>query len=333
MDRWIAAVALLVVATAASAGRAQTGDELTAQRHYERGIELFDRGEHQTALESFHASFELQPSPSSALMMGRTLRELGRRADSARELENAARLARLSGEPRHVPTADAAERELGALARELGRVVVVVNGGAGTETVTVGERELRSEVLGLPVWVEPGRVEVVLRAADGHTASTTVSVRAGSEVRAAIDASGDAADGRAETDTGSATETETGTETELSARAREPAAGGGSVLPVLGWASLGLSAAGWAAFAVFGLLAKGQFDELDDDCGGGPCPPDRQADLDRGRTYETIANVGLGVGIGALVLGAALLLLAPSDEPDAAPVALVPGGMRLRFDL
>jgi len=76
--------------------------------------------------------------------------------------------------------------------------------------------------------------------------------------------------------------------------------------------------AGLATFAVFGALANAKYGDLDAACGGGPCPPARRDDIDAGKRDQTIANVGLAVGlIGAA--GAVTLFVISAPKRAAAP--------------
>ena len=79
-----------------------------------------------------------------------------------------------------------------------------------------------------------------------------------------------------------------------------------------------------------------KLDELETDCGAQRCPPERQDDVDQGRTLQTLANVGLGVGIGGIVIGSALIIFGgPSEVEQSAAFApsieAGPDGAALRF--
>src|SRR5262249_45490570 len=86
----------------------------------------------------------------------------------------------------------------------------------------------------------------------------------------------------------------------------------------------GAGAAGLATCAIFGALEKSSYNELKDACHGGPCPPERADDIATGRSRQTIANVGLGVGVVGLAAGVALYLVsAPPKAPTTARASLI----------
>jgi hypothetical protein len=67
--------------------------------------------------------------------------------------------------------------------------------------------------------------------------------------------------------------------------------------------------AGLVMFTVAGIMSRSTYSELEDSCGSGPCPADRQDDIDAGQTQQTLANVGLAVGIVGVGAGVTLFLL------------------------
>jgi hypothetical protein len=86
----------------------------------------------------------------------------------------------------------------------------------------------------------------------------------------------------------------------------------------LAYVAGGVGVAGFATFAVFGILNNGKYQDLEAQCPGGICPPGTSNDAEAGRMYQTLANVGLGVGIVGLASGAVLFLTAPSPRTETA---------------
>jgi hypothetical protein len=81
----------------------------------------------------------------------------------------------------------------------------------------------------------------------------------------------------------------------------------------------GIGVAGAATFVVFGVLDQNQYSDLKKRCAANVCSAADSSRLQTGRTYEAIANVGLGVGVLGLASGLVLLLTAP--HASAAPRA------------
>src|SRR6185503_7446628 len=88
----------------------------------------------------------------------------------------------------------------------------------------------------------------------------------------------------------------------------------------LGIVAGGVGIAGFATFAVFGLLNNGKYDDLKNGCPNGVCPRSLSEEAEAGRTYQTIANVGLGVGIVGVVSSVLLFVTAPSHSKERTAV-------------
>jgi hypothetical protein len=96
----------------------------------------------------------------------------------------------------------------------------------------------------------------------------------------------------------------------------------------------GVGAAGLLSFAIFGVLDNKKFSDLESGCSNGVCPPELHDDAEKGRTYQALANVGLGVGLVGIGSAAALYLTAPRrDESARRPrphVAVGPGSITVK---
>jgi hypothetical protein len=101
------------------------------------------------------------------------------------------------------------------------------------------------------------------------------------------------------------------------------------VLPIV------LGAAGGAAiasFAVFGAMSGSQWNKLENACPTDMhCDPSLTSRADRGQTYQTIANVSLGLGAALIATSATLFVLHWSKGTPE--VAVTPTGMRVRGTL
>ena len=80
----------------------------------------------------------------------------------------------------------------------------------------------------------------------------------------------------------------------------------------------GVGAAGIVTFGVFGLLNNSKHSKLEDECKNGVCPSSLESDKNTGQTYQTVANVGLVVGIVGLGTGTALYLLSDKKKEKSA---------------
>jgi hypothetical protein len=104
--------------------------------------------------------------------------------------------------------------------------------------------------------------------------------------------------------------------------------------PLRTWAYVagGVGVAGLATFAITGIMARSTYNDLNSACGGGPCPPDKTGEISSGKTQETVANVGLVVGIAGVAAGATLFVLSLPKGSPAGSTGLVvaPGWMAVR---
>jgi hypothetical protein len=72
---------------------------------------------------------------------------------------------------------------------------------------------------------------------------------------------------------------------------------------------LGVGVVGLGAFTVFGLMNNSKFDDIEKQCAGGSrCPDSLGSDAETGRSYQTFANVGLGVGVVGVATAVVLLI-------------------------
>jgi len=280
------------VTTATSEQKAEAG------KSYQRGAAAFAAGELDKALEEFRRSLDVIASPNSRLMLARTLIKLGRPADAYAELEQTVADADAAAQvdKKYGSTVDAARAELSELRSQVGVVTVRVSGTGSNDSLNVGDREIEQASWERPVAVAPGKVRAVLRTASGE-ATREVDVVAG----------------------GSAS-------IELSPPpppAAKPAPQPEPVVRVstessstrtLGFVVGGVGVAGIVSFAVFGGLNNSKFRKLEDECLNNRCSADLESERDTGKTYQTIANVSLGVGIVGIATGAVLLLVSGGDS-------------------
>jgi hypothetical protein len=99
--------------------------------------------------------------------------------------------------------------------------------------------------------------------------------------------------------------------------------------PVAGYIVGGIGIASLGASGIFFGLRAGKISDLDKACPNHQCKPESQSDIESGKTYTTIANVTLAVGLAAVAGGVVLVLTSgPSNEPSVA-LAPAPGGAQL----
>jgi hypothetical protein len=265
---------------------------------------------YEAALDAFSRSYGAVRSPNSQLMVGRMLAELRRDVEAWDALVQAERAAAEAAakDKKYEQTAGAARAELEELRPRVG--FVVVKGVFRGDRVVVEGREREQDDWADPLAVTPGNVRVVRVSASGERITRETSVAAGATV-----------------------------DLDLTPPPPPPPAPPPPKTPnttrTLAYVAGGIGAAGIVTFAAFGTLNHLTWNEVRDSCDGQTCPRRVEDDADAGQTYQTIANVGLVVGVVGAAAGVTLWVLADRQERreqrvERAEVGLGPASVSVR---
>ncbi len=282
--------------------------DASERARFKAAQELHDKGDFAAALPLFSAI----PSPNARLYAARCLIELKRLPEAYDELTTTVREAtdRAVTEQRYAATRDAAATERTALAAKIGLVVIAVTDRPAGLEVKVAGQIIASERLGEAVPVAPGAV-VIEASAPGRVAfRRQLALGAGSSEVLAITLVADTAAANTIAPPPTRNETTGGVRT-------------------AGFVVAGVGVAGVATFAITGLLANSKYSTVSAACGATHCTdPAYQRQIDAGKTLDTAANIGLGVGAAGLVAGALMIIFGGAHE---APVSVTasPDGARL----
>lgn len=325
---------LLVGAALASGGTAwaQSAQEAAAQVRFGKGRELFIANKYAEALAELRAAIELYASPNTRLYIGRCERELGHPARAYLELQRAATEAadRARTDPRYASTRDAARQEAQALEGKFGKIVVTAKDAQGAQ-ITVAGAPLGAAALGVATPIDPGHVEVAATAKGKLPFKKSVTIKAGETADVIITLEPDPS---AATTPGDepppvlpppTNPTNGGTEKppETPGNVVVERTGGG--VRVVGFVVGGAGIVGVSLFAIFAGVAQTQYDSLRRDCNSQPCGPSYNGRIADGERNQTIANVSLGFGIGALLVGGIMIAAGgPKTVVRPAAAALVP---------
>lgn len=301
-------------AEGASVENADAGQKRAAQKVFEAGDELYERGRFEEAAQAFKASYELVSSPNSRLMWARALRELKRVDEARAEYEGTLHDAEASG-GRYPEAQKAAQSELEALKQTQTFVTIdTVPASAPTEVRINGQVVAWSAGESLPV--PAGKVQLELHFANGTVENDDLELTAG-ETR------------HITTNVPIAEQT-----------ARPPVAPVAPVVPVVpkptsksnhnplrtaAYASGAVGVAGLATFTVFALLNRSAHSDLQSKCPNNTCPSSEQDTIDAGRRYQMIGNIGLGVAAVGTASAVTLFLLSTKSGPTEQGSALMVG--------
>jgi len=308
-------VPALVILAQPSAAWAQAD----AQQLFADAQQRFDQRDYGAALPLFQKAFAASNSPNARLYVGRCLRALGRTVEAYDEMSATTREAtkRAESDPKYGPTRDSAAAELALLTPLVGKVVIVWS-GAKDAAITLDGKPVAADRVGEPITVMPGTHAVVVTPPGGKPIEQQTSVEGGQSRTVAISAQAEGAAGQTGGKGGPGGE-EPGTQT----------SGGG--VRIAGYAVTGLGVVGMVLFAVGGSQAKSKWTTLQDECGDVRCGDPAYADtIDSGKTWQTVANVSLGVGIAAIVGGVAMIIFGGPTEAEASAAEPAPNAKRER---
>jgi hypothetical protein len=268
---------LLALAVVSSSVRAAADPDPAsvdeAKRLYAEAHGHFVAGRCADAMPLLLQANKLVPSPNSGLLIARCLvteNKLVPAANRYTEVERDALNLVRTGETRYGETAAAAAKEGSALRAQLGTLRVRLQprtgvslevDGAPTEIQGDGETTLLHE---------PGQAKVSFVVAASRR-DRNVSIAAGKESLLVYTP-------------------------EESRPAPPPPTPSKPKWPWALYGAAGVSIAGFATLAVFGLSSEATYKRLESRCGSSCTAADRPA-ADQGRAFQTVANIGLAVGL------------------------------------
>jgi hypothetical protein len=323
----VSALSLAALATPlASAAGADPSTATAAQKkeamdHFTAGKQAFEEKNYEKAAMELGASLDVVDSPNARLELARTLRGAGRLDEAWTEYERVVQDATkfAAKEPRYSKTADAATTERTDVEAKLAFVVVTVAHAPAGGVLKVGGKTVPPDQWVEPIVAPAGAVDVVLSDASGkELARQTVMATVGQKLPVDLDAQPPPAPAPA------APEDKPDSGPPPPDTTPPPAISGRAKLRPWAYVTGGVGIAGLATFTVFGLMSNSNYSDLQGACHPG-CPASKSSDIDNGKTYQTVANIGLVVGIVGVAAGATLFVLSLGGESAPASTGLVVG--------
>ena len=275
------------------------------------GSNFFKQERYEAALAKLERSYELVPSPNSALMIARCLVKLDRPVEAYEHFQEAEReaSARLEEQPRYRPTLEAAKSEGQAVRDTLGSVVVRVSDAPpGTVAELQGKKQPLEQgeatLLG-----KPGPAELVVRTPDGKTLARSVELQTGREATVSL----------------------------VLERPKKPKP---SKPPPeekpLPWQAVAALTAGGVAVVAFGLsIGFGVhgtriYNRLESECAP-QCGPEHAEDIEEGERAGIVANVSLAIGLVGVAAGVAFLGWYLAENATEVSIGAGHATLRTRF--
>ena len=303
---------------------ATPAQKTAAQTEFKKAMKAYEAKKWDDALAGFRASYDQVASPNSRLMAARTLAQLGRVGEAYSELESVALEAERAAQadPKYADTAKSARAEMDEVRPKTGFVTLSLASAPGDARVKVGALEIPRADWSKPVPVDPGSVSVALSSTSGEQ-HKDVTVAAGATVSVEFGAAAPA---------GSEPGAEPGPEPAPASGSETHGSVSTAGMTKRKWAYVagGVGAAGLLTFTIFGIMNNAKHSDLKDQCPDGRCPADLADAASTGRTYQTVANVGLVVGVLGAGAGAFLYLTSKPKEAQATSLLLGPGNVSVR---
>jgi len=341
------------LAAGAAMSDASPAQKTEALHHFALGKRAAKGKKWDKAVSELRASLDIVNSPNARLVLSRALRDSGLLGDAWEEYgTTAADASKLADkEPQYTPTATAAIKERGEIEGKLAFLTVSIMNAPEGAALIVGGRAIPADQWGAPINVAPGTLDVVLTDASGQElARKSVGAAVGGKKFVGLDAKArsetiaaappgaapaavpPAAPPAAPPATAPQPSPSTSDDATADSTARPWDRTG---LRPYAYVAGGVGAAGLLTFGILGAMDHSTFSDLQGACRPG-CPADKQGEISTGRTEQTIANVGLVVGIVGVAAGATLFVLSiPSGTAPGGDAALVvaPGYVGLRGSL
>ena len=311
------------LASQARAAGVTPGNETPVQRHqaeqrFFAGKSLLADKKYAEALVELRASLDIVASPNTRLLIARTLRDMGRLVEAYVEFERAMIEAKelAAADPRYAKAAQGAADDRAALEPEIGFVTVTVQNATAESKLKVANEEIRRAAWGQPAPVMPGTTDIVVETPGRAPVHKSVALKKGEKQAVTIDAGG----------SGDATApVQPAATPEAQAPAPEQPKADRTSLRPYAYVAGGVAVIGLATFFIAGAMSNSTYDGLKTACPNGTCPPSKADDISSGKTQQTVANVGLALGLVGAAAGGVLFVLSMPSKTEQPRAGLVVG--------
>jgi hypothetical protein len=310
-----AALTLGLVSSGAFAAEPSAADKETSRALYGQGMAALDAHDYAAAERACAGVFKLVNAPTGAVCWAKALEGLGKLVEARDAYLSAAHYPVRPDEP-SVFTSARDDGKAGAdrVEKRIATIVLDVSGAKDGSPlqVTIDDVVITSELARLPRRVNPGHHIVLVSSPGYRAARVEVAAEEGQEARVSVPLlPGEVGDSGA-----------------------KPAPPTSSRVPA--FVAFGAGGAGLIVGSIFGAMALSDASGLKSQPGcPSSCPPSAQPQIDTLHGHQWASDIGLGVGVVGLAIGAALFLTshAPEGPPttslrlDAGPgVVVLRGG-------
>jgi hypothetical protein len=305
-------------AGAGAATEPSVAAESSAKTRFADALKLYKSGSVAEALPLFRGVAEATRSPNAQLYVAYCLAQLGKRADAHRAF--ALVLKQIAERPadKYDSTREAAEAQLAILNVRLSKIVILIPDAPPGVAVTLDGVAVEDKTLGSSIVVEPGTHHVEASASGLLPVRRDVSLDGG-ELKTIPLSLQKAAQEQPRP--------RPAPPVVAASPASAPRAPESHPIRTAGYVSGAVGVAGLAVFGVTGMMAKATFDRLDRECGRAGCSDaGHLGDINRGKSLQAIANIGLVVGAVGIAVGGTMIMVGGGKSKEArARVWVSPG--------
>lgn len=313
-------VALSLISTPLPAQDADPTITSAARQVGFEGVQAYEAGRYEEALEKLSRAYELVKVPTFGLWSARALVKLGRLVAASERYLEVTRI-QLAPDARDIQknAQNDARTEREALMPRIPSLTIVIGGApAGSAKVNMDGKPVASALLGVKVPVDPGKHVIEAQVGERQERREVTLAEGGNETLR-IDFPATATTGPVPTATATST------------APVAPASGPSPVLPIVAFAVGGV---GLALGTVTGVLAIGKHSDLESDpsCRDDKCLPAVHDDVDSLNLLRLISTIGFIAGGAGVATGITLLVVGrggDSSKPSAR-VSVSPSGATVR---
>jgi hypothetical protein len=288
------------------------------EAEFAEAVKVFKNGDTAAALPRFVHLSETTNSPNVQLYLGYCQLELGHDREAHQAFSRAVKVSLDLGGAKYLATQEAAQAELAKLNLRLASLTIAFVKLPAEFVVRLDGEIVDSSMVGSPLVVAPGLHHVEAEAKGAKPIARDVSLDAGGTKTIAL-----------------LFEKKVEPEVALAPAVQstpEQRSDSGSRLTSLGYVAAGLGAAGLGAFVVAGIQARSTYNKLQTECPSGCSDAAHRNSASQGSTYQTVANVGLALGIVGTLTGATLVYLGrTSGKPANTSVDVSPGLVKISY--
>jgi len=302
-------LSLAVVPWGEPAWAEPTPQELVKAREaFRQGVQLEAANDWVGALAKFEAVASVRMTPAVRFHIARCQQRLGKLLEAQGGYRLAAYEAQNSKDPNAAEVQREASEALAEIEQKIPKLIIKRGKGVETASITVDGVTIGESSIGKEFPVNPGSHTIEFKDSDGNVNKQVATLAEGESKTLDLVAEVVAAPPKPSASVSA----------EPPPPPPPPAESGSNVLP---WVVVGVGGASLIASGVFYMQRSSAISDLDSACKDSRCPASLEDTGNKGKTYTTLGNITLGLGLVGVGVGTYLLLAGGGKQPAAEPAA------------